>query len=236
MKKIVIFLICLFCCFKCFSFPADNEILKLYPTLKTFTYQSTFTFYYSENIVELLPEEKRIEGRILKFRNMENTFLCVEHVHSGINDIWISSDGSIIISEQGRKVIITDSGNIYIDKQFYPYKVSSIEKYQITKGTILRIPQVFYYVGLEQNTKSAFSILQEPKENSVIVANIAVNTKVEVIGVKGNPDGSWKFGDEMWVLIKSGIGLTGWVKAFSIAEWQANYEPGFLPIFDQSYP
>ena len=88
MRRMVLFLVCIFCCLKGFSFPTDNEIMQMYPTLKTVT-RHNFKFYYSEKIVDLLPEEYRGEEKVFKFKNMDNTFLNIGFVMAGCDDIWI---------------------------------------------------------------------------------------------------------------------------------------------------
>jgi len=102
-----------------------------------------------------------------------------------------------------------------------------IEKYKIENGKIHLVPQPFYYLGIKQNTDAPFAILYEPNEKASVVANIAKDTEVEVIGVK-------ILNDEKWILIKSGLELTGWVKLFYIEPEQSNFHRAFVDILSDS--
>ena len=227
MKKTIVFNLLFFLIlFKCFSFPQGEEIQKLYPTLKYYKF-SYFNFYYSEKIVDLDVNESN--GRILTFKNLENTYIIWDRIGHDLS-LQIFKDDNCLFSCPGKTIIITDSGNIYME-----YKVASggnaysIKKFKIENGEIHLVQQPFYYLGIKQNANVPFTILYEPNEKSSVVANIAKDTEVEVIGVKF-------INDEEWVLIKSGLELTGWVKFFFIEPWQANFQRAFLDILSASYP
>ena len=227
MKKTIVFSLLFFLIlFKCFSFPPGEEIQKLYPTLKYYNF-SDFNVYYSEKIVDLDVDEYK--GTILKFKNLENTYIVFEGVHHS-DYIIIFKDNDILFDRPGNTIIITDSGYIYMKYEVVTGgRIYSIEKFYIENGEIHLVQQPFYYLGIKQNANVPFTILYEPNEKSSVVANIAKDTEVEVIGVKF-------INDEEWILIKSGLELTGWVKLFFIEPWRANFQRAFLDILSESYP
>ena len=225
MKKIFIFIIFGFVVLvKCFSFPSSEEILKMYPTLKHYKY-TNLNFYYSEKIVKL--DVDKYSGRILTFKDLDNTYVSWDGVNHYVS-LFIKQGYKELFAHPGKNIIITDSGNIYMEYQLASGRAAySIEKYKIENGKIHLVPQPFYYLGIKQNTDAPFAILYEPNEKASVVANIAKDTEVEVIGVK-------ILNDEKWILIKSGLELTGWVKLFYIEPEQANFHRAFVDILSDS--
>ncbi len=226
MKKLFGFNILLFLVLlQCFSFPSTEEILKMYPTLKHSSIYG-LNIYYSEKIAKL---DVNDYGKILTFKNLENTKIEWDGV-SGQNFLYIVQDNEILFSRPGKNIIITETGNIYMEYKLASGRAAySIEKYKIENGKIVLVPQPLYYLGIKQNADVPFTILCEPNEKASVVANIAKDTEVEVIGVK-------IINDEKWVLIKSGLGLTGWVKLFFIEPEHANFHRAFLDILSDSNP
>lgn len=228
-KKVAALIICLFICFVCFAFPSEEEILTMYPDLKVYSKPYGLTCYYSEDVVELNTDSETSYYKIFKFKNLENTYLCFEWGPSGARYLWIEKNGKNLADLNGQKVIITSVGNIYIDWNIYPSRTYVTVKYQVKDDTIVEVKQPFYSVGVKQPARAAFSILEEPVEGAPVVANIAVDTEVEVVGIKYD-DGI------KWALIKSKLGLLGWVKPFFVGPWLANYQPAFLGVFDEDCP
>lgn len=226
MKKLSVFSILLFLVLSnCFSFPSSGEILKMYPNLKHYKIDN-LNFYYSEKIAELDVDNY---GKILTFKNLENTYIAWDGINK-FKYIFIKQGDNELFVHPGYSIIITDSGNIYMEYKLASGRAAySIEKYKIENGKIVLVPQPFYYLGIKQNADVPFAILCEPDENASVVANIAKDTEVEVIGVK-------IINDEKWVLIKSGLGLTGWVKLFFIEPEHANFHRAFLDILSDSNP
>ena len=225
MKKILIFTFLLFLVLSnCFSFPSTEEILKMYPTLKHYKL-ANMNFYYSEKVVKL--DVDNYSGRILTFKDLDNTYIAWDGVNHW-TAIFIKQGDNELYVHPGKNIIITDSGNIYMEYQLSSGRASnSIEKFKIENGKIVLIQQPFYYLGIKQNADASFTILCEPNEKSTVVATIAKNTEVEVIGVK-------IINDEKWILIKSGLGLTGWVKLFFIESENASFHKAFLDILSES--
>ena len=235
-KTLIFCLFSFFFCSKIFSLtmPDDKYIRKTYPTLKVYYYSPDNTesaIYYSEKFVEEVNDPNDSSGKIFEFKGVKNSsinrwFGFFAYFNGKCpNKIW-----------KIYKMIITDTGIIYVYGQYGDFRYLTVmAKYKIQGNEILEIEQPFYYIGVQQTTKCNFKILEFPSDNAKEVALIGDNTKIEVIGVRPNgkdwENENYSYKDD-WVLIRSPLGLTGWVKAFPIGEFRGNCIEYFLDIFD----
>ena len=235
MKKILSFNIFLFIC--CFLFAQNmqlkNEdfIKERFPTLKKYQYfckDDCKIFYSDKFITKIIDDNENVsssldEKILFKFNNLNDSYIKnLLGPRIFYNNRYI---GSLVFV---KLMIITDSGYIYIYGNYKDYSFDVIEKYIIKNNKIEKIEQPINYINCKQKTNCDFYIKSQPNINSENVALISKDSEIEVIGIKEIINNNEK---EDWVLIKSVLGLTGWVKVFMTGTYKAGYTEGFLPIF-----
>ncbi len=234
MKRLKLLIVFLFSC--CFLFaqniqiPNDKLINARFPTLQKYQYfcKGECKICYSEKFVKkIISDSEEIsvldEKILFKFKNMNDAYIKnMLGPRIFFNNNYI---GNIL---RTRLIVITDSGYIYVYGKYKEYRFDVVEKYIIRNNKLEKIEQPINYINCKQKTNCDFYIKRQPNINSENVALISKDSEIEVIGVKEIEINNKK---EDWVLIKSVLGLTGWVKVFMAESYQAGQTEGFLPIF-----
>lgn len=107
------------------------------------------------------------------------------------------------------KVIGILANNIYVRKQSYETRISINHKYTYDGKKFINIKQPFYYIGEKSKTNTLVKIYNDIDE-SILVATLAPNTEVEVIGLFENPFSQEDEGFSL--LLKGKTGIIGWHK------------------------
>ena len=235
MKRIILFTALIFSIsFSTFAqsikIPDDEFIKTKFPTLQKYQYfyKGECRIYYSEKFVtKTIADTEGIsvldEKTLFTFKGMDDA--CIKNLLGPrlfFNKEYIGNLPRIYL------IVITDSGYIYLYGQYKEYRCNVMEKYIIVNNKIEKVEQPLYYINCMQKTNCDFYIKSKPDVNSENVALISKNSEIEVVGVK---EVEVKNQKEDWVLIKSVLGLTGWVKVFMTGPYLAGQTEGFLPIF-----
>jgi hypothetical protein len=153
------------------------------------------------------------------------------------DDIEIRDYGSNIGSSgvSGKLICITSNNYIYIrDKSYYSHIL--IEKKYTYDGTDYKeAPQPFYYIGAKSKTNTDVNIYDDINAH-YLVATIAKDTEVDVIGLFENPY-DIKF-DGFWLLLMGKTGIIGWHKASFLPKKEGQYYAqmtGTIDLFSGLY-
>lgn len=148
----------------------------------------------------------------------------------GANDLqeshFFSYDGKTIrpMGVISGEIKVSGNGAVYntVWRSFW----TCTGKYALAStGKLVFIPQAGYYVGVKATAQKTFPLLATPKANGARVADVAPNSKIELLlfqpknGIPQDSDGN-----EGWYLIKSQTGLCGWA-SFSSFKAKVNDLP-----------
>ena len=236
MKRLFFFCIFLFLSMtiyaKDFSIPTDEEIRKMYPTLKETKLGLDFydvKVFYSEKYSSETTETTKYYDQAILFNGIPETRIGRWTKHISFYSEKISIPLTLL-----EKVVITDEGIIYLYGRYKGYFINTLEKLKIIDNKLVPIEQPFYCIDKNQIAKESFHIKKACDDASPDVAIIAKNSNVKAIGIKEvrNKDNEI----EDWVLIQSSLGLIGWAKVVVIGE--INYLQGldsFIDVLHQPY-
>lgn len=232
MKKSILMFILIFLCALAFgqefSYTDEDAILQRFPTLKKleYFYKREIRIFYSEKYVTKLFSGDEIDlyadELLFKFNDVDNAYIRKYFFYGPAINVDNSRLGLV---SQTNTIIITDSGYIYVYGKLGEYYVDIVEKFVIENNTIRKIEQPLYSIERESTTNCEFYIKAEPSDSADNVALISKDSDIFVIGVRRDEKG------DDWVLVRSVLGLTGWVKVFMAGPYIAGQTEGFLPMF-----
>lgn len=212
-----------------FSYTDEDAILQRFPTLKIledYNSEEIKVFYSEKYVTKLEISDDELETTndhlLFKFNDVDNAYIATFFYYGP--RIRVNNKTLGLIS-QTHTIIITESGYIYVYGKFGDYYVDIVEKFVIENNTIRKIEQPLYSIERESTTNCDFYIKAEPSDSADNVALISKDSDIFVIGVKHDEKG------DDWVLVKSVLGLTGWVKVFMTGWDIAAQGIGFLPMF-----
>jgi hypothetical protein len=218
------------------SFSEDN-LAKIFPDLKKLNGYIGLNIYYSEAAVEIVPQnsDQYIDKKyILKLKTESGLYIGLGTAVAGLGNIkLINENDNSEIKTNGISLIVTSNKIIYADFRSF-FNPPIVEKIQIMNGKYVVIKQPFYSIERTDVAQSDFNILYESSNKSNIVARIGKGTEITIVGLK-----TTNYFDktaERWVLVRSGMGLLGWVRPFYIDDADPTSVHGFLHLFNDNTP
>jgi hypothetical protein len=115
----------------------------------------------------------------------------------------------MILSIGGVELYIPGNGFLYSVSGHYDNLFNHRRKFKYQSGRFVEVEQPFYYVGINTTTVAPVELLLAPQDSmQQIVASLPANYEVEVLLAKKEDDPN----DERYFLVKTPLGLLGWVR------------------------
>lgn len=121
------------------------------------------------------------------------------------NFIFSNNNGKQIESLSGTELYLPGNGYVYTTGHTNT-SFNKKSKYYYDGNNFIEIKQPFYYIGLKTTTTKAITLYAD-KSQKEIVANVPINTEVEVLLAEYTQN----FGGIEYFLVKTPFGLVGWI-------------------------
>jgi hypothetical protein len=209
------------------SWSQNNQTVSTFANLKTMTLEGEIKIHYPEAGTEVFnikcnqlpkddpfygeddtPDGQNIKALRLKIGPSDAQAVTVLFTEGPSMDpafIFARADGSWITNLGGLELYISGNGYVYtVGHTNTSFNKKS--KYFFNGEEFKEVRQPFYYIGLVTTTTRNITIYADKNEEEA-VATIPANTEVEVLLAEY----SQKFGGFEYFLVKTPLGLVGWV-------------------------
>ena len=203
-----------------FGFNPENEPKAMNNVSYKLESAKAFEIWYSDNVARKVANPKmdgRGEIRLLDIDVEDTRFyvtVTVEDINLGKISVYDNSD-RILLARYGNRMVFTGHGLLIIESQLsHSRGVTMPNAFWLSKTGLQELDQSLYLVDMQSKLNEDASMYAEKDESIAPMMVLTKEDEVRVLGLSSDKP-MQQYSDSLdnaWVLVRTDLGLSGWIK------------------------